>query len=68
MASRTHRAQLEVLVLDEDEVVAEAAATDEFDRLGRSTWATVTTRWRLSPEMSAITNLYAGVPVTDLDA
>ena len=26
-----------------------------------------TTRWRLSPEMSAITNLYAGVPVTDLD-
>jgi hypothetical protein len=40
MASRTHRAQLEVLVVDEDEVVAEAAATDEFDRLGRSTWAT----------------------------
>src|SRR5918997_5185757 len=27
-----------------------------------------TTRWRLSPEMSAITHLYAGVPVADLDA
>jgi catechol 2,3-dioxygenase-like lactoylglutathione lyase family enzyme len=26
------------------------------------------TRWRLCPEMSAITHLFAGVPVSDLDA
>jgi catechol 2,3-dioxygenase-like lactoylglutathione lyase family enzyme len=42
--------------------------TDEFEAFPRSLLENGTTRWRPTPEMSAITHLFAGVPVSDLDA